>query len=398
MDSTVSIFSQVLGIISKEGFAKAADELHSDRYAKGFSSWDQFVSMLFCQLAQAKSLREICDGLRCCVGKLNHLGLDDTPKRSTLSYANAHRPWQLYEKTFYELLGRCRMAAPGRKAKFRFRNKLLSLDATVIDLCLTMFPWAEFKQTKGAVKLHLLLDHDGYLPTYIYLSEGKVHELNVARMLRLPPGSIVAMDRGYDNYTLYRDWTRAGVWFVTRQKHNAAYEVVADRPVPRHRRILADQIIRFTGSSSRQRCPEPLRRIVVWDPKAQEEVVLLTNHLTFGASTIAAIYRDRWAIETFFRTLKQNLKVKTFVGTSANALRIQIWTALIAILLVKYLLFKSKFQWAFSNLVALLRWNLFSYRCLWAWIDNPFETPPEPPCEQPFLTNWDSILTPETAT
>jgi hypothetical protein len=392
-----SLFCQVLDVLSKDEFARTAKELSADRYAKGFGSWDQFVAMEFCQLAQAKSLREICDGLRCCVGKLNHLGVDKAPKRSTLSYANAHRPWQLYEKTFYSLLETCRAAAPGKKRKFRFKNKLLSLDASVIDLCLTLFPWAEFRQTKGAIKLHLLLDHDGYLPAYVYITEGKVHEVNIARLLKLPPGSIVAMDRGYNDYTLYHDWIEAGIWFVTRLKENAVYEVIEERPVPHNRNIRADQIIRFTGPASSQKCPSTLRRIVVWDPDKEEEIVLLTNHLTFGATTIAAIYKDRWEIEIFFKTLKQNLKVKTFVGTTDNALRIQIWTALIAILLVKYLLFKSKLHWALSNLVALLRWNLFSYRNLWHWLDDPFETPPTAPPEQPFLPYLDSIFAPQAA-
>jgi len=388
----VSLFGQVLQIVSRAEFQQNARRLRSDRYSKGFSSWDQFVAMLFCQLAQAKSLREICDGLRCCLGKLNHLGVTDGPKRSTLSYANAHRPWQLYQMTFYEVLQTCRTVAPGKKAKFRFKNKLLSLDASVIDLCLTLFPWAEFRQTKGAVKLHLLLDHDGYLPSYLYISEGKVHEVNIARTLKLPAGSIVAMDRGYNDYGLYHDWTQTGVYFVTRQKDNAVYEVVEEQKVPQNRNILADQIIRFTGPVSGRKCPVELRRIVVWDAKKNEQIVLLTNHLDFGATTIAEIYRDRWEIEIFFKTLKQNLKVKTFVGTTPNALRIQIWTALIAILLVKYLKFKAKIQWAFSNLVALLRWNLFTYRNLWDWIDDPFLTPPILPPDQPLLPFLDSIL------
>ena len=156
-----SLFSQVLGLISKPDFYKNVRELKADKASKGFSCWDQFVSMLFCQLAQAKSLREICYGLHCCLGKLVHLGVSSGPKRSTLSYANAHRPWQLYQKTFYDLLQICRAVSPGKKKKFRFKNKLLSLDASTIELCARMFDWAKFRQTKGAVKLHMLLDHDG---------------------------------------------------------------------------------------------------------------------------------------------------------------------------------------------------------------------------------------------
>lgn len=386
-----SLFSQILSIISKYEFARAAKELRSDRYAKGFSSWDQFVAMLFCQLAQAKSLREICDGLRCCLGKLNHLGVTTSPKRATLSYANAHRPWHLYEKTFYQVLETCKGAACGKKRKFRFRNKLLSLDASVIDLCLALFPWATFRQTKGAVKLHVLLDHDGYLPTYVHITDGKTHEVNIARIVKLPAHSIVAMDRGYNDYELFHAWTCGRIYFVTRQKENAAYEVIEERTVPTNRHIRSDQIIRFTGPVSKQKCPIPLRRVVVWDPEKEEEIVLLTNHLTFGATTIAAIYKDRWEIEIFFKTLKQNLKVKTFVGTSSNALRIQIWTALIAILLIKYLNFKATFGWSFSNLVALLRLNLFTYRDLWRWINDPFLTPPIVQAQQLVLPFLDSI-------
>jgi len=392
MIRSTSLFSQILGIVSRQEFSRNVRELQSDRYSKGFSSWGQFVAMLFCQLAQAKSLREITDGLRCCVGKLNHLGLTASPKRSTLSYANARRPWQLYERTFYGLLETCRKVSGGTKPTFRFRNKLLSLDATVIELCLSLFPWAKFRQTKGAVKLHLLLDHDGYLPTYAYISEGKVHEVRIARTLKLPPGSILTMDRGYNDYQLYYDWTLCGVYFVTRLKGNAVYEVLKERRVPKNRNILADQVIRFTGPQSARNCPVPLRRIVVWDRDKQEELVVLTNHMGLGSTTIAAIYKERWQIEVFFKTLKQNLKVKTFVGTSANALRIQIWTALIAVLLVKYLKFKSRLGWSLSNLVALLRWNLFAYRDLWEWIDDPFLIPPDPPPAQLVLPLLDSMV------
>ena len=370
-----SLFSQVLGLISRHEFELDVRAVKADRHAKGFSSWSQLVAMIFCQLAQAQSLREITNGLRCCVGKLNHLGLQEAPKRTTLSYANAHRPWELYEKTFYRLLGRCREVAPGHK--FRFKNKLLSMDASMIELCVTMFDWAHYQTTKGAVKLHLLLDHEGYLPTFALLTDGKTHEVRVAREVKLAPGSIIAIDRGYTDLRLFGRWTTEGVWFVTKMKQQLVYRVIADQAVPQKRNILRDQIIVLTSEKSRQRCKQQMRRIEVWDEKKQEVVVLLTNHLKFGATTIAAIYKERWQIEMFFKALKQNLKVKTFVGTSANALRIQIWTALIAMLLLKYLQFKSRLGWALSNLVALLRWNLFTYRDLWAWIDNPYETPPE---------------------
>lgn len=372
-----SLFCQLLSLVSRNDFARDVAELKTERHSKGFRCWDQFVAMLFCQLAQAKSLREISQGLRCCLGKLQHLGLREAPKRSTLSYANAHRSYEVYERTFYKLLSRCRGIAPGKK--FQFRNKLLTLDATVIDLCASLFDWAKFRQTKGAIKLHLLLDHDGYLPCFARITEGRVHEVNIARTLEFPAGSVIAIDKGYYDFSLFRKWTKNRIWFVTRLKKNAAFEVVEDRAIPKTGNILNDQLIRFTGAVSAKKCPYVLRRVEVWDPENERVIVLLTNHLKFGSTTIARIYRERWQIEIFFKELKQHLRVKTFVGTSANALHIQIWTALIAMLMLKYLRFKSRLNWALSNLVALVRWNLFTYRDLWAWIDNPYETPPQPP-------------------
>ena len=344
--------------------------------------------MLFCQLAQARSLREISDGLKSCEGKLKHLGLAREPKRSTLSYANAHRPWELFERLFYDLLAQCQALSP--KKKFRFKNKLLSLDSTTVELCASMFDWARFRQTKGAVKLHLLLDHDGYLPVFGHVTDGKVGDVKVAQTLDFPKGSIVALDRGYVDYELFTRWTRTGVFFVTRLKANADIARVESRPVPEGGPIRRDEIIRLQPFVAGRPDYEDLRRVVVWLEDKQEELVLLTNHFTLAAATIAAIYKERWQIELFFKLLKQQLKIKTFVGTSANAVRIQIWTALIAVLVVRYLQFSSNFRWAVSNLVALLRWNLFSYRNLWDWLDRPFDTPPLPATQ--LELNLDSIL------
>jgi hypothetical protein len=366
-----SLFSQLIALFNRNQFYKLVLKHHSERYIKGYNSWDHLIAMLFCQLAQAKNLREICGGLACCLGKLRHLGMRNASKKSTLSYA--HRPRQMFRDLFYETLTVCKGAAPG-KHKSRFTNKLLTLDSTTISLCLSLFPWATFRRTKKAVKLHLLLDHDGYLPTYAYLSEGKRHDVTVARNVSLAPGSMVVIDRGYHDYILFAHWTSNGVFFVTRLKENADYTVIEERTLPRNRNILADQLIRFTGFYAQKHCPYLLRMVVVWDK--EQELVFLTNHHEFGATTISAIYKDRWQIELFFKALKQNLKVTTFVGTTENALYIQIWTALIAMLLIKYLQFKSKFGWSLSNLVAFLRWNLFTYRDLWEWIDHPFDVLP----------------------
>ena len=382
MKFTTSLFSQILQIVPRNMFLRLVHEHGAERHAKGFSSWSQYVAMLFCQLAQAKSLREISDGLAVTCGKLNHLGIKAAPPKSTLAYANAHRPWQLYQDTFFQLLDFCRSESPGKKKKFRFKNKLFSLDSSTIDLCLSLFPWAEFRQTKGAVKLHLLLDHDGYLPDFAVITDGKTADVTTARQFTLPRGSIVAVDRGYCDFDLFWQWNESGVFFVTRLKSNAAYEVVKDHTVPGHGNVLLDQIIRLTVPETRGKYSKELRRVVVWDKVNEREIELLTNHLDFAAATIGAIYRDRWEIELFFKVLKQHLKIKTFIGTSPNALKTQIWTALIALLLLKYLQFRSKCNLPLCRLVALLRLNLFSYRDLWDWLDDPFETPPVLPSPQ----------------
>jgi hypothetical protein len=334
--------------------------------------------MLFCQLGRADSLREICNGLGCCLGRLVHLGIRKAPRRSTLSYANEHRPAALFEDLFWTALARFRnqQALGGRHHQFRFRNKLLSLDCTTISLCLTLFPWAKFRRAKGGVKAHVLLDHDDYLPAYVLLTEAKRSDVKLADSFALNPGSIVAIDRGYTDYSLFARWTLAGVFFVTRLKDNAAVQVEQELTIPQQRNIRADQIIRLTGVQAQADCPGPLRLVVVWDEERQREIALLTNLFEFGATTIAAIYQDRWKIELFFKALKQNLTVKTFVGTSENALRIQIWTALIALLLLKWLHHLSQANWSLSNLASLLRLNLFTYRDLTKWLHDPMETPP----------------------
>lgn len=375
MIPVASCFSQLLSLVDRAAFLRAVRRHQAERGAKGFSCWDQFVAMLFCQMGAAHSLREICGGLATAMGKLTHLGLRQAPSRSTLAYANSHRPWQLYQAVFEELLKSCQQLAASKKRRFRFKHPLRSLDATVIELCVTVFDWARFQRTKGAIKLHLQLDHQGYLPCCAVLTDANTSELHVARQMEFLPGAIVVMDRGYLDYTLYERWTAAGVYFVTRAHSNMVYEVVEQREVIPSGSVRRDEKIRLSSAYAQKRCPSVLRRVVVWNPEHEREFVFLTNITHLAASTIAAIYKDRWQIELFFKALKQNLKIKTFVGTSENAVQVQIWTALIAMLLLKFLLLKSTWAWSLSNLAAMLRFNLLSYRDLWAWLDAPFEVP-----------------------
>ena len=378
MNRVCSICSQMLQLFSRLEFESAVRQHKAERHARGFTCWGQFVAMLFCQLGHAQSLREICGGLAASEGKLKHLGLPAAPARSTLGYANEHRPWQLYQTVFQQLLEKCQQvvaSAPGKKKrKFRFKNRLLSLDATVIALCVSAFDWAQFRRTKGAVKLHLLLDHDGHLPSFAVVTEGKLHEVQVARQLHFAPGTILAIDRGYTDYEWFARLSEEKVYFVTRLKDNADYAVVEEREIPQRKGVRRDQVI-FFYKLARAGVDCFFRRVEYYDEKTDALLVFLTNHLSLAAATVAAAYKERWAIELFFKALKQNLRVKTFIGTSENALQIQIWTALIALLLIKYLQLRATFGWSLSNLVSLLRQQLFVYRDLWAWIDNPFQPP-----------------------
>lgn len=370
------MFSQVLKLIPRLEFQQIVRETGAEYRAKGLSSWSQFVAMLFCQFGRAHSLREIEGGLKSCEGKLKHLGIE-APVRSSLSYANRHRTWRLFERVFYALFEKVSAKVVGRR-KFRFKNKLVSVDSTTIDLCLSMYDWAKFTRTKGAVKLHLVLDHDGYLPSFAVITDGKVSDVEIARRIDFAPGTIVVEDRGYTDYALYERWSDSSVYFVSRLRDNAVFEVIDEREVALESPILKDQIIRLSSEHALERCTYLLRRIEALREDTGEVLVFLTNHHRLAADTIAAIYKERWQIELFFKALKQNLKIKTFVGTSANAVRIQIWTALIAMLLFRYLQLCSRFGWSLSNLIALLRMNLFTHRDLMAWLDEPYAVPPDP--------------------
>ena len=378
MNKYNSIFGQILQLFPRMQFENFVVQTHSSKRTKGFSCWDQFVSMLFCQLGQAHSLREICMGLVTSLGKMLHLGMKKAPSRSTLAYANEHRPWQLYQKLFYHILDLCHKQF-GEKHKFRFKNKLMSFDASLILLCLNMFDWAKYRRTKGAIKLHLLLDHAGYLPQFVNVTHGKTHEVKILKKLSLESGTIIVMDRGLVDYVLWDTWIKQGVFFVTRLKANADYRIVQKNPVPERGNVLKDYFIRLDGFYSKKKCPHVLRLVVVQNPETNEKLTFVTNNMKLAASTISAIYKDRWQIESFFKALKQNLRIKTFVGTSFNAVMIQIWTALIAILVLKYLKAKSKVQWSLSNLVAMLRMNLLTYKDLWEWLDQPYFKPSESP-------------------
>jgi len=374
-----TILGQMLQMFSRFEFQKAVKQAKTEYHAHGFSSWTHFVSMLFGQLSGQDSLRGIEAGLASQATSLYHAGVRPV-HRSTLAYANKHRSHELFKKIFEWMLSKCQPVAP--KHKFKFKNPLYSIDATTIILCLTLFNWAKFRTTKVAIKLHVKLNHSGYLPTFACITPGKVHEGRVAPHIPLEKGDVAVFDRGFTDFAWFATLCERGTYFVTRLKKNANYRVVKRKPTDHLKNITSDQIIEFTGFATRKKMPYQLRRIRSKDPETGKCIVLLTNQFEWSAATIAQVYKERWQIELFFKTIKQQLKVKSFVGTSENALLSQVWVALIAYLLLSYLKFKSKFSWSLYTLSSILPTNLFSRRNLWDWLNAPYHDHSNSPPDQ----------------
>lgn len=358
-----TVFSQLLKLVPRHDFEALAKQHHTGRSFRTASRWSQFVSLSMAQLSGRNSLRDIVENISAQAHRLYHLGSTKL-SRSNLSRINDSKPYALYEALFAKLLSRCKGVVPGHD--FRFNNPLYSLDASTIDVCLSVFPWADFRTTKGAVKLHVGLNHAGYLPEFVTLTEGKKHDVTVARALAFPKGSIVVIDKGYNDYAWYSDLNGKGIFFVTRLKMNAQYRMVCRRTVLKGKGLICDQTIEFTGIQTAKKCPVQLRRIAYRDAGTGKRYVFLTNNFKLAAKTIADIYKARWQVELFFKWIKQNLKIKSFVGTSKNAVMTQLWIALCVYLLLAFLKFQSKLQKSTQQILRLLQLNLFEKRDLMA--------------------------------
>jgi putative transposase len=328
--------------------------------------------MAMAQLSGRDSLRDIAENISAQTHRLYHLGIAKLT-RSNLSRMNKDKPYALYEELFGKLLTRCQGMAPGHD--FRFDNPLYSLDASTIDLCLSAFPWANFRTTKGAIKLHVGLNHAGYLPEFVTITDGKTSDIEAGRALEFPRGSMVAIDRGYNDYAWYNQLTEKEIFFVTRLKSNAKTRVVSRRPVLSSKGLSSDQSIEFTGALTAKKCPIQLRRIGYRDLETGKHYVFLTNNFKLAARTIADIYKARWQVELFFKWIKQNLKIKSFVGTSKNAVMTQIWIALCVYLLLAFIKFQSKLKKSMQQILRLLQLNLFEKRDLMALLrgDPPLD-------------------------
>ena len=355
-----TVFSQLLKLVSRHEFEALANQHHEGRILRKMTRWSQFVSMALAQVAGRCSLRDVVSNLSAQATKLYHLGTAPV-SRSSLARVNEKQPYSLYEALFAKLLSRCQGLAP--RHGFRFKNKLYSLDASTIDLCLSVFPWAKFRSTKGAIKLHVGLDHDGLLPAFMTITDGKTHDITAARALQLPKDSIVVIDRGYTDYAWYNRLNSRNIFFVTRQRKNARYRVTERRHVNKTKGLTSDQTIQLTGTKA-SHCPIALRRIGFKDTETGIQYFFLTNNFRLAARTIAEIYKARWQIELFFKWIKQNLRIKSFLGTSQNAVMTQIWIAICVYLILAYLKFISGISQSFQQILRLLQLNLFERRDL----------------------------------
>jgi len=379
--ANITLFSQIISKLDRSKFNKLVKAKQTDKHCKGYTSWTHLVSMLFCQFAKSQSVRDISNGLRSTTGNLNHLGIDRAPSKSSISYQNKHRDHELFKEYYFQLLESLGQHLKFKQVKFRIKSKIFLLDSTTISLCLSLFDWVKYKTAKGAVKMHTLLDFDGNIPAYVNITDGKTADNKGANDIPLLKGSVIVADRFYNDFPLLNVWDSKGVFFVIRHKENLQFETLKENDLPenRHQHVLKDEIICLKNEASKSKYPGKLRRVSVWDEENKQVIELITNQFNWSPNTIGELYKSRWQVEIFFRDIKQLLHIKSFIGTSENAVMIQIWTALITILILKALKAQSQFGWYLSNLVAFIRLNLFVKIDLQLWLDKPFQEHIEPP-------------------
>ena len=377
--ANITLFAQAIGKLPKECIRKIIREEKTDKHSKGYDTWSQFISMMFCQFSGCDSVRDISNGLNSANGNLNHLGICRAPSKSTVAYQNAKRDSGVFRRIFYALLAHFGQQTIWQRTKFRFKMPIKLLDSSTITLTMSLYEWAHYTTKKGAVKMHTLLDYDSLLPEFVNITDGKCGDNRGALDIPVSPHSVVVADRGYCDFSLLDYWDSRNVFFVVRHRDTLLYSQIEERLLPetRAQNVLIDEIIELTGEQTKKKYTKPLRRIAIWNDEHGYVVQLLTNNFKLSASTIAQLYKARWMIEIFFRNIKQLLKIKSFIGTSRNAVETQIWTALSTMLLLCLLKHIAKYKWGLANLVVSLRLNTFTKIELKKWLNEPFTPPPE---------------------
>jgi hypothetical protein len=353
------IFSQLMEHLPLHVFHKCVDRYQGDFKVKEFTCLDQYFCMAFAQLTYRESLRDIEACLQAQKSKLYHMGIRSSVSRNNLAHANKVRDWRIYADLAHVLIQTARKMYVGDNFALELENTVFALDATTIDLCLSMFPWAKFRKNKGAVKLHTLLDLRGNIPTFIHISDGKLHDVNVLDILPLEAGAFYVMDRGYLDFTRLYTISQSSAFFVTRAKSNLKYRRIYSHPIDRSTGLICDQSIMLTGFYQHKGYPEMMRRVKYYDAKTDKTLVFLTNNFSLPSMTIAELYRNRWQVELFFKWIKQNLRIKTFYGTSENAVKAQIWIAVSVYLLVAIMKKRLKIEASLYTTLQVLSVTIF---------------------------------------
>lgn len=353
-----TVFNQMLNLLPRHQFETSVSRYQGDYYTKHFTSWNQLLVNLYAQSSGKDSLRDIETGLKVQQNNWYHLGLKNVA-RSTISYANNKRDYHIYEDTFYQTLNKCKDVTP--KHRFKFKNPLYTLDVTVIDLCLSLFAWAKFRKTKGALKLHTLLSHRGSIPSFLVITDAQQHDIKVAKNLFLPicSDSILIIDKAYIDFEWLWDLSNRGIYFVTRAKDNIKYRVIGQQEVNKNKGLLSDEEVLLVGYYSSKKYPGKLRLVTYYDKGRNKTYKFLTNNFSLAAYTITQIYKARWEIEIFFKWIKQHLKIKTFLGTSKNAVLSQIWIAMVYYLLLAYIKYQSKYKNSLLYFTRVIKESLF---------------------------------------
>jgi len=383
------VFAQLMDFLPRHDFDRCVRRYRGNYRTRGFSCFDQFLCMAFAQLTGRESLREIETCLRAMHIKLYHAGFRGRVSRSTLADANERRDWRIYADFAQVLIARARRLYAGEDFGVDLDETAYVLDSTTINLCLSLFPWARYRRNEAAIKLHTLMDLRGSIPCFVRVSDGKMHDVEMLDHMLVEPGAFYIMDRGYISFERFYRMTQCHAWFVVRSRNKLIHRRMRSRPVDKSTSLRSDQIIRLTGYKTADLYPAPLRRVSCFDVENKRRLVFLTNHFDLPALTVAQLYKCRWAVELFFKWIKQHLRIKAFFGTSENAVKTQVWIALSIYVLVAIVRKELRIQRPLSQILQILSISLFEkVHMPQALTSMPLENPEPPRCKSLLLFDF----------